>query len=68
MIWRCVFRNRSDHTPGLLRRHLSSYSTSACLSSRFCCLALQCGNIGSVHDTEKDHGIFLETSLRDTDV
>lgn len=27
-------------TPGLLRRHLSSYSTSACLSSRCCCLTL----------------------------
>lgn len=31
------------NTPGLLRRHLSSYSTSACLSSRFCCFALQGG-------------------------
>lgn len=27
-------------TPGLLRRHLSSYSTSACLSSRCCCFTL----------------------------
>lgn len=29
------------HSPCLLRRHLSSYSTSACLSSSVCCIVLQ---------------------------
>uniref|UniRef100_A0A3B3BRP6 Uncharacterized protein n=1 Tax=Oryzias melastigma TaxID=30732 RepID=A0A3B3BRP6_ORYME len=33
-------KSEQDYTPGLLRRHLSSYSTSACRSSRFCCFAL----------------------------
>lgn len=30
-------------SPGLLRRHRSSYSTSACRRSRFCCLKLEGG-------------------------
>lgn len=32
---------KSRRLPGLLRRHLSSYSTSACLSSKFCCFILK---------------------------
>lgn len=36
------------HSPGLLRRHRSSYSTSAWRCSRFCCLKLERGKKATI--------------------
>lgn len=36
-----MLSRKDSNLPGLLRRHLSLYSTSACLSSNICCFVLK---------------------------